>query len=86
MSHNYNYDLKILGEAVKKETFYIGILGPKEKRDRMVKVLSADANTPKIHGPMGLDIGAENAAEIALSIIAEIQAKLTKKSAAPLRK
>jgi len=52
----------------------------------------SDAGSPlsekqlsKIHGPTGLDIGAENSTEIALSIVAEVKAYLSGLSGSPLK-
>jgi xanthine/CO dehydrogenase XdhC/CoxF family maturation factor len=45
----------------------------------------SDAQLLKIHGPAGLDIGAENSTEIALSIVAEIKAFLSGRSGSPLK-
>ncbi len=45
----------------------------------------SDEQLAVIHGPSGLDLGSETAEEIALSIIAEIQAVLSKRQATPLR-
>jgi xanthine dehydrogenase accessory factor len=91
MTHNYNYDLGFLKELVKQEFGYIGLLGPTRKRNRMLSDLS-DAGSPlsekqlsKIHGPTGLDIGAENSTEIALSIVAEVKAYLSGLSGSPLK-
>jgi xanthine dehydrogenase accessory factor len=80
MSHNYHYDLAAL-DALSQSTDinYIGILGPRKKTDRMlndleqkgVNILQLDQ---RIHSPIGLDIGGENADEIALSIMAELLA------------
>ena len=39
----------------------------------------------KIHGPTGLDIGAENSTEIALSIISEVKAFLSGRSGSSLK-
>ena len=91
MTHNYNYDLALLKELAATEFAYIGLLGPSQKRDRLLADLS-DAGTHfsesqllKIHGPTGLDIGAENGAEIALSILSEIKAFLSGVSGGSLR-
>ena len=60
---------------------YIGMLGPRARRDRLLEEVgvSNGKNGLHIHGPTGLDIGAEMPASIALSIIAEIHACLNKR-------
>ena len=91
MSHNYNYDLGFLKQIVQQEFGYIGLLGPAQKRDRMLSDLQDQGiqlnedQLSKIHGPTGLDIGAENATEIAVSIVAEVKAFLSGRSGAPLK-
>ncbi|PWT76833.1 MAG: alanine dehydrogenase [Bacteroidetes bacterium] len=84
MTHNYNYDLALLRELMKKTFAYAGILGPKKKTERLISELQQEGNwreesAAKIFGPVGLNIGAETPEEIALSIIAEIKAVLSKK-------
>jgi xanthine dehydrogenase accessory factor len=91
MSHNYNYDLGFLKHIIMQEFGYIGLLGPAQKRDRMLSDLQDqgvqinEEQLSKIHGPTGLDIGAENSTEIALSIVAEIKAFLSGRSGSPLK-
>jgi len=91
MSHNYNYDLEFLKQIVKQDFGYIGLLGPAQKRDRMLCDLQDqgirlnEEQLSKIYGPTGLDIGAENSTEIALSITAEIKAFLSGRSGCPLK-
>jgi xanthine/CO dehydrogenase XdhC/CoxF family maturation factor len=83
MTHNYNYDLAMLKALVNTSVSYIGLLGPKKKLDRMLDDLKAEGITlteeqlSRIYGPVGLEIGAETAEEIALSILAEIRAVRT---------
>lgn len=86
MSHNYEYDRDVLRKLIKTPTPFIGILGPRKRFDKMlsefkqegIELTSEDHN--RIHSPIGLDIGAEAADEIAVSIIAEIQSKFTNRS------
>jgi xanthine dehydrogenase accessory factor len=91
MSHNYNYDLGFLKQIVQQEFGYIGLLGPAQKRDRMLSDLQDQGvhlnedQLSKIYGPTGLDIGAENSTEIALSIVAEIKAFVSGRSGSPLK-
>lgn len=75
MTHNYNYDLELLNLLLDTNCPYIGCLGPKKKLIRMLDELNRNTpeNQQRVHGPIGLDIGAETAEEIALSILAEIK-------------
>ncbi|MBN8853774.1 MAG: alanine dehydrogenase [Sphingobacteriales bacterium 50-39] len=83
MTHNYNYDIALLRELLQKDYSYIGVLGPRKKLDRMIEELLQTGLTldeqqlSTLHGPVGLDIGAETAQEIAVSIVAEIKAILS---------
>ena len=91
MTHNYNYDQCVLKQLLPLSISYIGILGPKKRLQRMldefaeegVKITSEQLKS--VFGPAGLDIGSENADEIALSIIAEMQAVLKKRAGTSLR-
>jgi len=80
MSHNYKYDYAVLKELIKNPPAYLGIMGPKKRFDKMVDQLKeegiypGDAWATTVHSPIGLDLGAETPDEIALSVIAEIQA------------
>lgn len=91
MTHNYNYDLAMLRALLNVGTPYIGSLGPRKKLDRMLDELRdegiqvTDPQMQKIFGPVGLDLGAETSEEIALSILAEIQAVLHGTSGGQLR-
>jgi xanthine/CO dehydrogenase XdhC/CoxF family maturation factor len=91
MTHNYNYDKAMLKALVQKDIPYVGSLGPKKKLDRMLGELLeeglvlTDAQRSIIHGPVGLDIGAETSEEIALSILAEIKAVLSGKEGQSLK-
>jgi xanthine/CO dehydrogenase XdhC/CoxF family maturation factor len=57
---------------------YIGLLGPKDRRRRLLEDLGADAGDleGRLHGPAGLDIAAVGPAAIALSILAEMHGAL----------
>jgi xanthine/CO dehydrogenase XdhC/CoxF family maturation factor len=91
MTHNYNYDLALLRQLLDSSCFYIGILGPKTKTDQMLHALSetgvpvTECQRSRIYGPVGLDIGAEGAAEIAVSIVSGIQAAFTRRNGQPLK-
>ena len=91
MTHNYNYDMAMLKELVSRNVSYIGLLGPKKKLDRIIGELKENGlnltaqQLSTIHGPVGLDIGAETSEEIALSVIAEIKAVLSNKQGQQLK-
>ena len=91
MTHNYNYDMAILRQLLPLQLPYVATLGPKKRLSRMLDEFSAegmlvtDEQIQSIYGPAGIDIGSDNADEIALSIITEIQAVLNKRSVNSLR-
>jgi xanthine dehydrogenase accessory factor len=91
MTHNYNYDMAMLKALLPRDIPYIGMLGPKKKLERMIDEIReggmeiTEPMMEKVYGPTGLEIGAETAEEIALSIISEIQAVLNAKSGGILR-
>ncbi|WP_194776998.1 XdhC family protein [Pararhodonellum marinum] len=80
MTHNFEYDLVILSHILAMDFPYLGVLGPKKKMERMLAQLEKKGiqvenfQLKKLHAPIGLDLGAETSEEIALSILAEIQA------------
>ncbi len=78
MTHSYVRDLKYLLAYKDSRPAYLGLLGPSRRRERLLGDFIerhpeiTDAFIENIHGPAGLNIGAETAQEIALAIIAEI--------------
>ena len=91
ITHNYKYDLAMLKLLLQTNCHYIGILGPKTKLNRMLDDLFnegikvTEEQLSRIYGPIGLDIGAETAEEIALSIVAEIKAMMSGKRGTSLK-
>jgi xanthine dehydrogenase accessory factor len=91
MTHNYNYDYAILKALLSKNAPYIGALGPKKKLDNMITDLKAEniflneRQKNILYGPVGLELGAETPAEIALSITAEIMSVMHNKKGGSLR-
>lgn len=79
-THNYGRDFAFLCALLPLDLPYVGLVGSKKRKEQLVAALidlGADLEqTRSIHGPAGLDIGSANPEEIALSIVAEIQAVL----------
>jgi xanthine dehydrogenase accessory factor len=82
MTHHLGHDRQYLSQVVKAEIAYIGMLGPRARRDRLLGEIGA--TNVRVHGPAGLDIGAEMPESIALAIIAEIHAFLNRRDGAML--
>lgn len=91
MTHNYLHDLEILKILLPSPVRYLGILGPKSRTEKLLQDLQEQGITPtenqlqRLYSPVGLNIGADTPEEIALSIVAEIQAVLTNQSGGLLR-
>lgn len=90
MTHQYLRDLELLRQLAPLRLAYLGLVGARDRAQRLLaeaEVLQADADwhASSLRAPAGLDLGADAPAEIALSIVAEIQAVLRRTSAAALR-
>jgi xanthine dehydrogenase accessory factor len=78
LTHDPKLDDPALISALASDAFYVGALGSRKTHAKRVERL-LQAGVPaidieRIHAPIGLDLGAQGAAEIALSIVAEITA------------
>ncbi|MGH2788879.1 MAG: XdhC family protein [Actinomycetota bacterium] len=80
MSHNYLRDRDYLRSMLDSEAAYVGMLGPSARLERLLGDLATDGINPtderleRVHGPAGLDVGAEGPEEIAAAIVGEILA------------
>ena len=76
LTHDPKLDDPALTVALRSDAFYIGALGSKKTHAARCKRLATaglgESELARIHGPVGLDIGAVSPAEIAISIMAEI--------------
>jgi xanthine dehydrogenase accessory factor len=80
LTHDPKIDDPALNAALHSGCFYIGALGSKKtqgaRRERLAAAGFKEADLSRIHGPIGLSIGARGPAEIAISIMAEMTAAL----------
>jgi xanthine dehydrogenase accessory factor len=76
LTHDPKLDDPALAAAVSSPAFYIGALGSRRTQERRLERLRAQgfdaAALARIHGPVGLAIGAKSPAEIAIAILAQI--------------
>lgn len=76
LTHDPKFDDPTLLAAINSDAFYIGVLGGRKNHAARLERLRAAGADPaalsRIHGPVGLDIGAVSPAEIAVSIVADI--------------
>jgi len=91
MTHNYLDDRRVLQSLLLSSAGYIGQLGPRVRTERLLAEIADDGLVVteemrrRLHAPIGLDLGADNPEEIALSIVAEIQAARTDRDGGSLR-
>ncbi len=82
LTHDPKLDDPALAAALRSQAFYVGCLGSRRTHAKRVERLVAQGFTgpeiARLHAPVGLDIGARNPAEIAVSIMAQITEVLRK--------
>ena len=86
-SHNYGRDCAALRQLLQLGLRYVGLLGPRRRRDEILGDLldSGVTFSSELFAPAGLDLGAETPEEIAVAIVAEIQNVFAEGSAESLR-
>lgn len=89
MTHHYQRDLGLLKQLLPKRLSYVGLVGSRGRAERLVEELHSSGFESdllsSLHAPAGLDLGVDTPSEIALSIIAEIQATQGGATATPFR-
>ena len=90
LTHDPKLDDPALESALKSDAFYVGALGSRrthaKRKERLAEVGITDEMFARVHGPVGLNIGAKSPAEIAVSIlgqIIEVRARRLEALAAP---
>jgi xanthine dehydrogenase accessory factor len=89
MTHHYERDLELLKQLLPRRVGYVGLVGSRSRAERLVADLRSLGFAPDLlaplHAPAGLDLGVDTPPEIALSIIAEIQAAQSGATASAFR-
>ena len=78
VAHDYKYDLPVLRHALETPVGYIGLLGSSRRGKAILDLLREDGLSEdalgRVRVPIGLDLGAQTAPEIALAVLAEVLA------------
>ncbi|MET0283107.1 MAG: XdhC family protein [Polyangiales bacterium] len=81
MAHHYERDLLALEALLRTRVPYVGLLGARKRAERLREDLSergiSQQTMQRLHSPIGLPIGAESPQEIALAIVAQVQATVS---------
>ena len=91
MTHRFAEDENLLRKLLPRALAYLGVLGPRQRTDRLLAQLAGEgvAANPdtlrKLCAPVGLDLGSTTPETIALSILAELQCRLTGRAPIHLR-
>jgi xanthine dehydrogenase accessory factor len=85
MTHDPKIDDPAIAAALRSEAFYVGALGSKKtqaaRRERLAGLGFGGAELARLHGPVGLPIGAVSPGEIAISILSQLVGALRKPGA-----
>ena len=76
VTRGHQHDKPVIEQAVRTNAKYIGMIGSRRKIALMWRQLEAKgiprSRLDEVHAPIGLDIGADNPEEIAVSVVAEL--------------
>jgi len=86
VTRGHEHDLVVLRQVLDASVGYLGMIGSRRKRELFRRILRDEgrdvAAFDRVRSPMGLDIGAETPAEIAVSVVAELVAVRRRATAA----
>ena len=89
LTHDEKFDVPALKAALATEAFYVGAIGARRtqsrRRERLLEAGLTEEELERIHGPSGLDLGADTPPETALSILAEALAVRAARPGTPLK-
>lgn len=88
MTHDFSDDAEYLRALLQTPARYLGVLGPRQRTERILARLGGDVSRDdgaRIYGPVGLDIGTDGAEQVALAVLAEILAVKSGRRLASLR-
>ncbi|MDC6386269.1 XdhC/CoxI family protein [Flagellimonas taeanensis] len=91
MTHSFVKDLQFVMALKEERGAYIGLLGPAKRKEKLFGELLercpdiSESFLERLHGPAGIDIGAETPQEISISILAEILSTINKIKPQPLK-
>ena len=78
LAHDDKFDLPALSSALRTGAFYVGAIGSRRtqahRRERLLELGLTEDEIAHIHGPAGLDLGADTPTETAISILSEVLA------------
>ncbi len=84
MGHSLSFDAAALSLSQQSSARYIGLLGPSHRKEKVLRQAKLKQLKIPVAGPIGLDLGGDLPESIALSVLAEIHAKLERRSALSL--
>ena len=91
MTHSFSKDIQYLMAMKDIKPAYLGIIGSVNRRERILSLLLdydpeiSPEFLEQIHGPAGINVGAETASEIAVSVLAEILSVVRRQEPVSLR-
>jgi xanthine dehydrogenase accessory factor len=89
LTHDEKFDVPALQAALQTDAFYVGAIGSRKtqsrRRERLLEAGLTEEQFERIHGPSGLDLGADSPAETALSILTEALAVRAGRPGTPLK-
>jgi xanthine dehydrogenase accessory factor len=89
LTHDLKFDVPALEAALRTEAFYVAAIGSRKtqakRREELVAAGLTEEQLARIHGPAGLDLGADTPAETAVAILSEALAVRAGRNGKPLK-